>query len=263
MSWTDQLRVATWRGQPFGVFENDDGFGRRLAVHEYPFRDKAWVEDIGRSPRKISFRGFLLEGDATYSGGPVLVQKDEFIGRCEQAGPGQLVHPTLGRLTVSLIDVGIRQRADQGRYFELSLSFIEAGERVFPSLIAATGDSVAQASLDANGAASADFVKRATSDLAQGAAVVNQAVSTAATWARMAQRLGNDATNLTSLVSKLSGNFGRYFGSSKNSGFTGITSATIGSASTVQSLISQGTVARNQINLTVNTLNSVAGKLSL
>ncbi len=40
MSWSDQLLPASFRGVPFGVLGSRSRFGRRLAVHEYPYRDR-------------------------------------------------------------------------------------------------------------------------------------------------------------------------------------------------------------------------------
>jgi prophage DNA circulation protein len=40
-----QLQPASYRGIPFGVFGGQARFGRRNALHEYPFRDVPWVED--------------------------------------------------------------------------------------------------------------------------------------------------------------------------------------------------------------------------
>ena len=35
-----------------------------VAVHEYPYRDTVWVEDLGRSARKFTLRGFLDTGQS-------------------------------------------------------------------------------------------------------------------------------------------------------------------------------------------------------
>ncbi len=47
--WEEHLHQASFRGVPFAVLEADGLFGRRQAVHEYPYRETAWVEDMGRS----------------------------------------------------------------------------------------------------------------------------------------------------------------------------------------------------------------------
>lgn len=263
MSWPDQLRPASYRGVPFGVRSAEGSFGRRNTVHEYPYRDTVWVEDLGRQARRIGLVGFLIENSAVYGGGDVITQRELMVAASEAPGDGELIHPTLGRLQVSLINLAVSERWDMGRYFELGFSFIEAGQRVFPSLGLSTGDVVSDAAAALNGAASADFVTSATADLKMGAAVVKQAVSTAASYARLAQRLGNDATNLHNLVNTLQGSFGRYFGGRNKGGLTGTTTFVTGTAGTVSSLINQGTISRNQVSLAAGSLNTIAGNLGL
>ncbi|MBE8595340.1 DNA circularization N-terminal domain-containing protein [Xenorhabdus sp. BG5] len=55
--WAEHLRPASFRGVPFAVISGESVFGRRQAVHEYPYRDTAWIEDLGRATRRITLRG--------------------------------------------------------------------------------------------------------------------------------------------------------------------------------------------------------------
>ncbi len=41
--WYESLRQASFRGINFAVLSEDMTHGRRVAVHEYPYRDTAWV----------------------------------------------------------------------------------------------------------------------------------------------------------------------------------------------------------------------------
>jgi prophage DNA circulation protein len=248
---------------PFGVLSSDGHFGRRQALHEYPFRDTPWIEDMGRSARKISLVGFLVENDPILGVGDVIAQRDRMIAACETAGQGSLIHPTLGALTVSLLDpVVISERWDEGRYFELGFSFGETGSRQFPDLSGATGGLVTDAAAAADAAAASDFASRANTALRQGAAVVKQAVGTAAIWARTAQRLVNTATNLYHAAGTLQGNFGRFFGG-RNQGFGAKTTAVQSASVSVGSLIAQGTAARANVASAANALNAAAGGLGL
>ena len=43
------LREASFKGAPFHVEETGGQFGRRTVLHEYPFRDLPYGEDLGRS----------------------------------------------------------------------------------------------------------------------------------------------------------------------------------------------------------------------
>ena len=263
VAWLASLQPASFRGVPFGVLTSECRFGRRVSVHEYPYRDTPWVEDIGRSARRISLVGFLITDSAIYGGGDVLAQRERMIAACEEAGSGTLVHPTLGKLTVNLSENGfaVTERIDSGRYFEISFSFIEAGQRVFPSIIASTGDAVSSAADAVDAAASIDFSSRAAPALKNGAVVGAQAINAAATWARSAQNLANDATNLYHLVGTLKGTYGRYFGGRNKGGLSSVTSAVTGTASTLNSLIAQGAIARNAVTNASSLLITAAGNL--
>jgi prophage DNA circulation protein len=156
--WTDRLQPASWRGVPFAVTEGTSRFGRKQAIHDYPFRDQVWIEDLGRAPRRISITGFLIEDSLIYGGGDVLLQKEAMIAAAETAGPGTLVHPTLGVLTLSLLEpVEILERKDLGLAFGLRFSLIEAGQRVFPSTSTSTQDQTNTAAGDASAAFAGDF----------------------------------------------------------------------------------------------------------
>jgi prophage DNA circulation protein len=253
--WRSKLQQASWRGVPFQTLGGQLRVGRRNAVHEYPFRDTIWVEDLGRSARRISVVGFLV-------GDNVIEQRERMIAACEEKGNGDLVHMTLGRLKVSLLDTTMEERWDKGRVFEIVFTFVEAGERVFPNNVTSTADVVMGTCLKADFSVSADFVTRVSDSLKQGSAVVGQAVTTAATWSRTAQILANDATNLIHMVGSLPGTFSRYFGG-RNKGFSGLTSGIQGASTNVQQLIAIGTVSRNNVVTAANALTSAASGIGL
>ncbi|MET3135352.1 prophage DNA circulation protein [Oxalobacteraceae bacterium GrIS 1.11] len=252
--WSSQLRPASYRGVPFGVYGGNSKFGRRNAVHEYPFRDTAWVEDLGRSARRINISGFLVGDD-------VIAQRERMIAACESPGEGELIHPTLGRLSVSNMDFSTEERWDQGRVFEVALSFIEAGQRTFPSVETSTGDVVAGACKAGDEAIKADFLGAAGPLLRQGAAVVAQATSAATAWGRRAQRLANDATNLYNMVGTLKGGFGRYARSNGIGGVAVAAGALSGATNTIPGLIALGSVARTAVASAAGNLASIASGL--
>lgn len=147
------LRPASFRGVPFEVSGADLGAGRRTQLHEYPQRDTPWVEDLGRAARELSF-------DAIITGPDYVAQANRLLAALEQPGPGPLVHPWFGTVTVSLRElarVAFNSQLGQAR---VSLSFIESGELTFPAAGASTA---AQSRLAADGiqtAAVADFAEK-------------------------------------------------------------------------------------------------------
>ncbi len=208
--WHTHLQPASWRGVPFGVIGSESRAGRRVAVHEYPYRDSVWVEDMGRSPRRITITGFLVENSAVYGGGGVQAQRERLREACEREGEGELVHPTLGRLNVALLHFRTGERREAGRVIEIALTFVEAGQLLYPTSILSTLAAVTGAA-DALGlAAIVDFVETAGKVLQEGAAAVRQVVATVDSYVRMAERYIDDATNIYNAIIGLPGEFGRF-----------------------------------------------------
>jgi hypothetical protein len=61
--WASSLRPASYGGIPFGVESAKTSAGRKTAIHDYPFRDSNWVEDLGLKSRQFEISGFLVEDD--------------------------------------------------------------------------------------------------------------------------------------------------------------------------------------------------------
>ncbi|WP_431276280.1 DNA circularization N-terminal domain-containing protein [Variovorax ureilyticus] len=259
-NWRAQLRPASLGGVPFAVWGGQLRVGRRNAVHEYPFKDEVWVEDLGRAARRITLTGFIVE-NAVYGGGNVIQQRDRLIAVCESRDQKTLVHPTLGSLNVSLLDSAMEERWDQGRMFEVSFSFIEAGQRVFPRADVSTGVVVDSAADAAEAALSGDFEASIGSALSQGQAVVDMAVSTAGTWAGNAVSLAGDATNLINTVGSLSGSYSRYFGG-RNRGFQNLTAQLSMPTTTITQLVAAGTVARQGVATASSALTAAAVEIA-
>lgn len=260
--WTD-LHQASFNGVPFGINVEGGKFGRRWAKHEYPYRDTPWMEDLGRRTREHPIVGFLLENDQVYNGGPVVQQKLQMIAAVETPGLGQLIHPTLGTLTVAATAEFIA-RKEEGLYYEVHFNFVESGLQQFPGVATSTLNGVLTAATAADASALTNFVTRGAQALQQGAAVVQMATSTAALWAAQAQGLVNDARNVYKFVYGLQGPYGRYFGGRLNGFNPSAALQTVQQADvTVTSLLAQGTVLRAGVTNAGNLLTSIAGKLGI
>lgn len=138
MSWRDQLQPASFRGVEFHAVQRSGTFGRRNQVHEYPFRDLPYVEDLGRMARSFRISGFLIGPDC-------LRQRDALIAAIEQPGPGKLVHPTHGEMNVSVVGGVVLDESDlEAGAVRITFNVTESGELRFPSADAATQDVVAR-----------------------------------------------------------------------------------------------------------------------
>lgn len=144
------LRPASFRGVPFQVEGTDFAGGRRNEVHQYPKRDKPFVEDLGRSARELSFEAFVVGAD-------YVAQANALLAAAEEGGPGALVHPWFGTLTVSLKDPARISFSTALGYARVSLSFVESGELAFPEAGDATTSQSRIAAVNIENAAVDDF----------------------------------------------------------------------------------------------------------
>lgn len=154
MTWRDQLQPASYRGVEFHAVQRSATFGRRNQVHEYPFRDLPYVEDLGRMSRSFRITGFLVGKDC-------LRQRDALIAAIEHPGPGKLVHPTHGEMTVSVVGgVTIDESDVEAGKVGITFNVTESGELRFPSAEAATQDVVARRAETAGDALKAATARR-------------------------------------------------------------------------------------------------------
>lgn len=215
--WRDYISEASFRGVPFGVLSADATYGRRVAIHEYPYRDSVWVEDLGRSARRFTIRGFLVQDSLAYSAGDVFTQRDNLIAACETSGSGLLVHPTLGELTVYVPDGGLRieEGVDSERVFVFSLAFVESGEREFSTVSAVSGTATESWYKTLTTTASV-AIATISGEMNSVSGAIKTIRSTVSAWESVLDNTVNSATNLISTVSSLfcSSSYSRYaFGS--------------------------------------------------
>lgn len=151
-AWAKSLRPASFRGVPFFVASADGAHGRRTARHEYPLRDLAYVEDLGRRTREFTIEAFVL--GATY-----MAARDKLVDAIEQPGPGALVHPYRGEIKVVATDFRVRETTAEGGMARFTITFVETGENVYPEAEPLTGQRVGTAADTAVKATEEDFAK--------------------------------------------------------------------------------------------------------
>lgn len=127
MSWRDKLQKGSFRGAPFLWQKAEAEVGRRTARHDYPLRDDAYFEDMGRSPREFTLEVFVI-------GPEYMDARDTLVSALEEPGYGTLVHPTMGTLSVQLSGKArISESTDEGGMARFTLPFVLAGENKLPS----------------------------------------------------------------------------------------------------------------------------------
>ena len=115
-------------GIPFFVDDHNGQFGRRYVIHEYPGRDKPFVEDMGRKTRELSINAFVIGVD-------YMAQRDALIAAAEQPGVKRMTHPWLGRMDVFIELLGVSESTRYGGMAAIELSVVEAGADQFPAQI--------------------------------------------------------------------------------------------------------------------------------
>jgi prophage DNA circulation protein len=150
-TWRERLQPASFRGVPFEVEAASAQLGRRTVTHEFPGRDLAVIEDLGRRAREITLDAFVI-GDG------YLAARDALLEAVERPGPGDLVHPYLGRMTVQVSVVRLRESTREGGMAVLTLTVLEAGLLRFPAARADTRAGVAGAAEVARQSALGAFV---------------------------------------------------------------------------------------------------------
>lgn len=196
--WSEHLHPASFRGVPFAVEGGEGSFGRRQAVHQYPYRDKPWIEDMGRSTRRITLRGFLVQSSRLYTAPDVMTQRDSLVAACETGSAGTLVHPTLGELTVSVPDGGLKITDSlSGGVFTFTLTVIESGVRVFAITSSADAASTVQTSwLSVAAEAAGTFIGEIHGTLNWFSGTLNTLHNTANFWGRSVTSTMQSASNL-------------------------------------------------------------------
>lgn len=151
MTWRERVEQGAFRGVKFYVETNELAGGRRTARHEFPKRDKPFIEDMGRATREITFDAYVI-------GRNYLIDKDALLAALEKEGPGELVHPFYGRRTVQAEGFTVRESRSEGGMARFSLTFSETEGPSYPAVSIDTTDAVVAAAEAALGAAEAAFL---------------------------------------------------------------------------------------------------------
>lgn len=238
------LLPASFRGAPFAVINDEIGGGRRVVVHQYPGRDTPFTEDMGREARRFRFRGFIVDGDVVFAGGPIQLQRLLLLAALEKGGEGTLTHPTLGILNVRVSRFSLGADLGAGRVSDLDVEFVESGKRQFPSLLSQDSGLLSAANLAKVTLVVAGVRAIAVAAQLAGGGGRKALRSTGASWATRTLSLGRDATALSGLASRLPGSYGRFAGGA-NVGRSGRAPSIYGDATSIAELAIAATIARS------------------
>jgi hypothetical protein len=123
------LLKASYNGAEFFVSTATVNFGRRGVMHQSPFSDSPFYEDLGRRGRTITIDAYIVsgsgEGSQAYEG-----RRDALIAAIENSSSaGTLVHPTMGSLQVVPTNCSTTFNNTEGRIEKLTITFAEEGSK--------------------------------------------------------------------------------------------------------------------------------------
>ena len=172
-------------------------------MHEYPFRDSPWVEDLGRASRVFRVRGFVT--------GPLfLTQFDLLVNAIEQKGPGTLIHPTRGLIQASVVRFEWREPDGYSGVIELDIDFIEAKASLSTTVLALTSAAITVATGLLSLAFQSDYAVDVAPPLAVGQPVNDAASALASTWAASAMTQSLSPQAIAAALSVLPTFYGRF-----------------------------------------------------
>jgi prophage DNA circulation protein len=127
VAWRDNLIDGALDGVPFEYRVVRNRFGRRTEVHEFPFRDDPFTEDLGKSARRFVIEAFVI-GDNYASA------RDQLIQVCEAPGDKVFTHPYRGVFGVKVDGECEMIESDrEGGMAVFTIPLVEAG-LAFPAI---------------------------------------------------------------------------------------------------------------------------------
>jgi prophage DNA circulation protein len=129
MSWRTSYRQGAFRGVPFRTADREQSGGRRGEWHEFPQSDVPYFEDLGRKGREFTLNCWVAGDDYQ-------AQRDALIAALEAPGPGTLIDPFRGEMTVGRADYSCSESGVDGGIAEFSIRFAETSGTPAPSVSA-------------------------------------------------------------------------------------------------------------------------------
>lgn len=138
-TWRDDLLPASFRGISFLIEQAAVPVGRKGQLHEYPQRDEPFFESLGKQSQVHKVSAFVI-GDDCFE------RRDKLLEALEKEGPGELVHPWLGRMLVDVGECDLQHSRREGGVARLELTFYPSKPRKFPTGTANTQQQVVKSS---------------------------------------------------------------------------------------------------------------------
>jgi prophage DNA circulation protein len=138
-NWRDNLKEASFRGIPFHVLTTSQEGGRRSALHQFPFSDEPYWEDLGGEADVYHITGYVISNSKNKF--DYFAERNALRDALKKEGPGTLVHPFYGMLKVGVMGkFKLDENFTEGGVARFTMTFVNAGRAVAPeSTISPTG----------------------------------------------------------------------------------------------------------------------------
>lgn len=144
------LSAGSFNGVPFQTDSNTTERGKRVEVHEYPFRDTPYIEEYGRRALNFKINANLIGDDC-------LLQRDKLLAELEKAGEGRLIHPYYGSVLVTVGEISVSENWDKGRRVDIAFT-AHIGDLEYPS--ATVSNAIVDKADKANAAIEKSFTEK-------------------------------------------------------------------------------------------------------
>jgi hypothetical protein len=133
-SWHDQLtwasvsntqrKMAKFRNANFFVSETGRSVGRRNVVHQFPFKNDPYVEDLGKDIDEFTITGYVIQNpDNEFD---YFAERDALLSALKEEGPGLLIDPFMGSQKVQLLGKAeISESFSPGGIARFTMTFIQ------------------------------------------------------------------------------------------------------------------------------------------
>ncbi|WP_329610990.1 DNA circularization protein [Pseudomonas sp. KNUC1026] len=130
-TWRERLLPASFRSVQFLIENTSVPIGRKVQLHQYPKRDEAFAEPMGKVARVHKVTAYVIGPDC-------FAQRDKLLDALEAEGEGTLVHPWLGRMAVTVGVGSMKHSRAEGGMVSFELEFYPATPLLNPAAIANT-----------------------------------------------------------------------------------------------------------------------------
>jgi prophage DNA circulation protein len=104
MTWRDNLLEASFKGVKFKTWASSFEEGNNVVVHEFPYRNKSVIENLGNKAKSLSITAYFDSNES--NGFNYLAEANTFKALLHDNDlDGELIHPTEGLLYGKVSDV--------------------------------------------------------------------------------------------------------------------------------------------------------------